>query len=66
MYISPRRREKDSCLALVTGTGRGLEAEDKPRILRSVSFGRSPTLVSFLTPVEKLAVERNRQREREA
>lgn len=57
---------KDSCLVLVTGKDRGSEAEDKPRILRSVSFGKSPTLVSFLTPVEKLVVERKRQREREA
>lgn len=55
---------KDSCLVLVTGKDRGSEAEDKPRILRSVSFGKSPTLVSFLTPVEKLVVERKRQREK--
>lgn len=55
---------KYSCLVLVTGKDRDSEAEDKPRILRSVSFGKSPTLVSFLTPVEKLVVERKRQREK--
>lgn len=66
VYIPKKEREiyKDSSLVLVTGTDRGLEAEDKPRILRSISFGRSPTLVSFLTPVEKRVVERKRQREK--
>lgn len=65
VYIPKKEREKDLCLVSVTGTDRGLEAEDKPRNLRSVSVGRSPTLVSFLTPVEKLVVERKREKEKQ-